>query len=95
MPSNKQVINTSLHRMLPSTRSMHRHAIREQRKHRIAEHPITNRTERNRRVFKRRIAQTHKLLAHIKSPHRRQLPQHQRAPPALLQLRHHHLNALD
>ena len=44
---------------------------------------------------KRRIAQTHKLLAHIKSPHRRQLPQHQRAPPALLQLRHHHLNALD
>lgn len=87
--------NPSLHRMLSSTRSMHRHAVREQRKHRITEHSITNRTERNRRVLERRIAQTHILLAHVKSPHRRQLPQHQRASPVLLQFRHHYFNALD
>ena len=98
--TNKQTMtrkdtNPSLHRMLSSTRSMHRHAVREQRKHRITEHSITNRTERNRRVLERRIAQTHILLAHVKSPHRRQLPQHQRASPVLLQFRHHHFNALD
>lgn len=87
--------NTSLQRTLPSARSVHRHAVREQSKHRLAEHPIAHRAERNRRVFKRRIAQTHILFAHIRSPHGGQLPQHHRAPPVFLQFRHHDFDALD
>ena len=74
---------------------MHRHAVREQSKHRLAEHPIAHRAERNRRVFKRRIAQTHILFAHIRSPHSSQLPQHHRAPPVFLQFRHNDFDALD